>query len=45
MAETKKRQGTGAKGSQSSAASAAGPGMATAMVPVEQALSGAIGAR
>lgn len=44
MAETK-RQSTGAKSSQSSAASATGLGMATAMVPLEQALSGAIGAR
>jgi hypothetical protein len=44
MAENK-RQGSGTKGSQGSSGSASGSGMATAMVPMETALSGAIGAR
>ena len=40
-----KRQSSSAKASQGSSASASGPGMTTAMVPLEAALSGAIGAR
>ncbi|KAJ5596233.1 hypothetical protein N7450_002691 [Penicillium hetheringtonii] len=44
MAENK-RQSPGAKGSQGSSGTTSGPGMATAMVPLETALSGAIGAR
>ncbi|KAJ5380739.1 uncharacterized protein N7496_003167 [Penicillium cataractarum] len=44
MAENK-RQSSGAKGSQTSAGTSTAGGMATNMVPLEAALSGAIGAR
>ncbi|KAJ5168723.1 uncharacterized protein N7482_004317 [Penicillium canariense] len=44
MAENK-RQSSGAKGSQASAGTATASGMAANMVPLEAALSGAIGAR
>lgn len=44
MAENK-RQSSGAKGSQTSAGTSTAGGMAANMVPLEAALSGAIGAR